>query len=282
MGNLKKHLIILISVIIFYPAHSLNKAGFTTVFPLKYNDTKAMNSDKNNPSDQQDNPTALKEPLKSLVESIHWYGQSSIRIPLKDKFIYIDPFQLTEKGQAAFVLITHPHFDHFNIDEINKVADHNTPIYAPKECCDKLKSQGFKNCTDIIPGQSYSVEGIKFETVPAYNTIKNNHPKEKQWVGYVLTLGEIKIYHPGDTNRIPEMKSISCDIAFMPLGQTYTMQNVQEAADAILDVKAKIAIPFHFGIYEGAEDNALLFKQLLINKATVIIKVPLTKLQTIQ
>jgi len=282
MGNLKKHLIIILCLIIFYPAYSLNKVGFNSVFPMIYNDYKAMKTDNNSLSDQQDNPSAKKESLKTMVESIHWYGQSSIRIPLKDKFIYIDPFQLIEKGQAAVVLITHPHFDHFSIEEINKVADHNTPIFAPKECCDKLKSQGFKNCTEVIPGKSFIVEGIKFETVPSYNTIKNNHPKEKQWVGYILTLGEIKIYHPGDTNRIPEMKSISCDIAFMPLGQTYTMQNVQEAADAILDVKAKIAIPFHFGIYEGAEDNALLFKQLLINKATVIIKVPLTKLQTIQ
>jgi len=282
MENLKRSLTIIICLIIFYPAYSLNKAGFNCVFPLIYNDNKAMKTDKNSLSDQQDNPSAKKESLKTMVESIHWYGQSSIRIPLKDKFIYIDPFQLTEKGQAAVVLITHPHFDHFSIDEIKKVADHNTPIYAPKECCDKLKLQGFKHCTDVIPGQTFNVDGIKIETVPSYNTVKTNHPKEKRWVGYVLTIGDIKIYHPGDTNRIPEMKSIHADIAFMPLGQTYTMQNVQEAVNAILDVKAKIAIPIHYGIYEGAEDNALLFKQLLTTKATVIIKVPLTKLQTIQ
>jgi L-ascorbate metabolism protein UlaG (beta-lactamase superfamily) len=282
MGNLKKSLLIIICIIIFYPAYSLNKARFNSVFPLIYNDNKAMKTDNNSLSNQQDSPSAKKDKLKTMVESIHWYGQSSIRIPLKDKFIYIDPFQLTEKGQAAFVLITHPHFDHFSIEEIKKVADHNTPIYAPKECCDKLKLQGFKHCTDILPGQTFTIEGIKVETVPSYNTVKNNHPKEKQWVGYLLTIGDIKIYHPGDTNRIPEMKSIRCDIAFMPLGQTYTMQNVQEAANAILDVKAKIAIPFHYGMYEGEEDNALLFKQLLLNKATVVIKVPLTKLQTIQ
>lgn len=281
MGNLKQKLLILICLFALNPVFALNKAGFNSVFPLKHYENKAMKSDKNILSDQQDNATALKEPLKSLVESIHWYGQSSIRIPLKDKFIYIDPFQLTEKGQAAVVLITHPHFDHFSIDEISKVADHNTPIYAPKECCDKLRSQGFKNCTDVVSGQSFSVEDIKFETVPAYNTVKNNHPNDKHWVGYVVTIRDIKIYHPGDTNRIPEMQSIRCDIAFMPLGQTYTMQNVQEAADAITDVKAKVAIPFHYGMYEGAAENALLFKQLLTNKAITIIKEPLTKLQSI-
>jgi L-ascorbate metabolism protein UlaG (beta-lactamase superfamily) len=276
MKTLKQKLLLLFCLIVFIPSFAMNKAGINTVFPLNPNENKTMNSDKNT-----NQAEGLKEPLKSMVENIHWYGQSSIRIPFNSKFIYIDPFQLTEKDPAALILITHPHFDHFSVDEISKVATHSTPIYAPKECCDKLRVLGFKNCNDVLPDQSFSVGDIKFETVPSYNTIKNNHPKEKRWVGYVLTLGKIKIYHPGDTNRIPEMKSIHCDIAFMPLGQTYTMQNVQEAADAVTDVKAKVAIPIHYGMYEGAVDNALLFKQLLTHKALVVIKVPLTKLQTI-
>ena len=238
-----------------------------------------MKSDSNNKSEQQNNGEELKEPLKSLIENIPWYGQSSIRIPFKDKFIYIDPFKLTEKEPATVILITHPHFDHFSIEEIGKVTKHNTPIYAPKECNDQLRSKGYTNCVDVVPGQSFNIGDIHFETVPAYNTVKNNHPKEKQWVGYILTLDGIRIYHAGDTNRIPEMQSIRCDIAFMPLGQTYTMLNVQEAVDAITDLKAKVAIPFHYGMYEGAASDALLFKQLLTNKAITIIKEPKTKLQ---
>ena len=276
MENLKQKLLILFCLIVFIPAYSLNKAGFKAVFPFNHNENKTMNSDNNTHQTEE-----LKEPLKSMVDKIHWYGQSSVRISFEGKFIYIDPFQLTEKDPAAIVLITHPHFDHFSVEEISKVANHSTPIYAPKECCDKLRLLGFKNCNDVLPDQSFSVDDIKFETVPSYNTIKNNHPKEKRWVGYVLTLGKIKVYQPGDTNRIPEMKSIHCDIAFMPLGQTYTMQNVQEAADAVTDVKAKVAIPIHYGMYEGALTDAPIFKQLLANKALVVIKEPLTKLQTI-
>lgn len=220
-------------------------------------------------------------PSKSLVENIQWYGQSSVRIPFEKKFIYIDPFQITDKEPADIILITHPHFDHFSIEDINKIANHNTSICAPKECCDKLRKLGFTKCLDVVPGQSITVDGISIKTVPAYNTVKNNHPKEKKWVGYILTLGDLKIYHPGDTNRIPEMESISCDIAFMPLGQTYTMQNVEEAAAAVLDVKAKIAIPIHYGIYEGDEKNANLFKQILKDKKVVtVIKECRTKLQT--
>jgi L-ascorbate metabolism protein UlaG (beta-lactamase superfamily) len=224
----------------------------------------------------------MMDPSKSLVENIQWYGQSSVRIPFGKKFIYIDPFQVTDKETADIILITHPHFDHFSIDDINKIANHNTSICAPKECCDKLRKLGFTKCLDVVPGQSIKVEGVNIKTVPAYNTVKNNHPKDKKWVGYVLTLGDLKIYHPGDTNRIPEMKSISCDIAFMPLGQTYTMQNVEEAAAAVLDVKAKIAIPIHYGIYEGDEKNAVLFKQLLNGKVVTVIKECRNKLQAIR
>ena len=235
-----------------------------------------------NPSHNQERKfETIKEPLKSLVESIHWYGQSSIRIPYKDKFIYIDPFLLTESDQAIAVLITHPHFDHFSIEEISKVASHTTRIFAPKECCDKLKTAGFKNCVDVVPGQTFIIDDIGIETFPAYNTVKINHPKDKNWVGYLLTLGDLKIYHPGDTNRIPEMQSIRCDLAFMPLGQTYTMQDIQEATDAITDVKAKVAIPFHYGIYEGDVEGAQQFQQLLINKAITVIKEPKNKLQEI-
>jgi len=274
MKTLKQNLLLLFCLFVFIPSFALNKAGINTVFSLNPNEIKAMNSDNNiNPAE------GLKEPLKSMVENIHWYGQSSIRIPFNGKLIYIDPFQITEKDPAALILITHPHFDHFSVDEISKVATHTTPIYAPKECNDKLRSLGYKNCVDVVPSQSFNVGDIKFETVPSYNTIKNNHPKDKHWVGYVLTLGTLKIYHPGDTNRIPEMKAIHCDIAFMPLGQTYTMQNVQEAADAVMDVKAKVAIPIHYGIYEGASTDAPLFKQLLANKVWVVIKEPLTKLK---
>ena len=220
----------------------------------------------------------LKEPLKSLVESIQWYGQSSVRIPFGDKFIYIDPFKITDTEMADLILITHPHFDHFSIDEINKIATPDTSIYAPEECCEKLRSHGFKKCTVVFPGQSFTFKGFSIYTVPAYNTVKYNHPKEMEWVGYVINLGGVKIYHSGDTNRIPEMKSISCDIAFIPLGQTYTMQNVKEAADAVVDVKAKVAIPIHFGIYEGTENDAVIFRELLNDKVITVIKESKNKL----
>lgn len=57
------------------------------------------------------------------------------------------------------------------------------------------------------------------------------------------------------------MKDIVCDIALLPLGQTYTMNSVEDAAEAAIDVKAKIAIPFHYGLYEGTEEDSVKFRK---------------------
>ncbi len=89
------------------------------------------------------------------------------------------------------------------------------------------------------------------------------HPKHNGWVGYVVTVGGRRIYHAGDTERIPEMKTFSCDIALLPLGQTYTMESVEDAAAAARDVKASMAIPIHFGMYEGTQADAEKFRDLL-------------------
>jgi L-ascorbate metabolism protein UlaG (beta-lactamase superfamily) len=109
--------------------------------------------------------------------------------------------------------------------------------------------------------------------VPAYNVVKTNyHPKGNKWVGYILTIDGVKIYHAGDTERIPEMQEFTCDIVMLPLGQTYTMNSVEEAAEATLDVQAKIAIPIHYGMYEGTVEDAKKFQELLKNKVQVVIQ----------
>jgi L-ascorbate metabolism protein UlaG (beta-lactamase superfamily) len=118
-----------------------------------------------------------------------------------------------------------------------------------------------------------TVGNIQIEAVPAYNIVKTNyHPKEKKYVGYIITVEGVRIYHAGDTERIPEMKEFTCDIVLLPLGQTYTMNTVEEAAEAALDVKAKFAIPIHYGMYEGKMEDAIKFAELLKDKIQVVIQ----------
>jgi L-ascorbate metabolism protein UlaG (beta-lactamase superfamily) len=109
--------------------------------------------------------------------------------------------------------------------------------------------------------------------VPVYNVVKTNfHPNQNNWVGYIITVDRVRIYHAGDTERIPEMMTFSRDIAMLPLGQTYTMNSVEDAAKAAIDVKAKTAIPIHYDMYEGAKADAEMFKKLQEGMVTVVIK----------
>lgn len=208
---------------------------------------------------------------ENIADSLHWIKQSCFKIQVVGKTIYFDPLGIKKADSADIILITHPHGDHFSPADIAKIATGKTTIYGPKEC----KYNGTcKEFVEVVPGQTIEIApNISITTVPAYNVVKTNfHPKEKQWVGYLVKFGNIVVYHAGDTERIPEMKNFTAHIALLPLGQTYTMNSVEEAADAARDVKAEIAIPMHWGAYEGTAADAQKFKSLLENEMKVIIK----------
>jgi L-ascorbate metabolism protein UlaG (beta-lactamase superfamily) len=189
---------------------------------------------------------AALSPAEAL-QGIKWYGQSSLRIELGGKVIWLDPVNAGVSEKADLILITHNHQDHFSKADIKALSGPNTRVLAG------FNAQGLER---IKPGDSVSVGDIKIEAVPAYNIKKNAHPKGSAFCGFIISVGGVRIYDAGDTERIPEMKAISCDIVFLPLGQTYTMGSVEEAEAAALDVKASIAIPFHFGQYEGTKADA--------------------------
>jgi len=213
------------------------------------------------------------EKAMEMIENIHWLGQAAVKVTAGDKVIYFDPYLIEEQDQADIILLTHGHGDHLSIADISRVTTEQTVIIAPKSCENELSSVKKAKLILSEPGFKENVEGIAIEAVPAYNVVKTNfHPKQNGWVGYIITVDEVRIYHAGDTELIPEMKTFSCDIAMLPLGQTYTMNSVEDAANAALGVKAKIAIPIHYGLYEGTEADAERFKTILEGKATVVLK----------
>ncbi len=213
------------------------------------------------------------EMLKFAHENISWLGQSGIKIKYAERRIYFDPYKLSASDSADLLLITHDHGDHLSPQDIQKILTPQTILIAPQSCRKSVQDFVVAERVLMQAGDQKEVAGFSIHAVPAYNIKKTRfHPKSKQYLGYVITVGDVTIYHAGDTERIPEMKSIDCDIALLPLGQTYTMDSVEQAAAAAKDVQAKVAIPIHYGLYEGKPADAQTFKELLKDQIQVIIK----------
>ena len=199
-----------------------------------------------------------------MLENIEVLYHSSIRIN-KEKIIYIDPFKINKNyNDADIIFITHDHYDHYSEEDIDKVINENTTIIIPDELLTKLLRKGInKNAIITVePNKNYMVQGIKFETISAYNTNKTFHPKENGWVGYIIMINGIRYYIAGDTDITEENKQVKCDVAFVPVGGTYTM-DFKEAASLINEIKPKIAIPIHYGSIVGTEQDAIDFIRLL-------------------
>ncbi len=189
------------------------------------------------------------------MENIRWFGHASFSITdtkSGNKIYFIDPYQLPELGpeKADIIFITHAHPDHLSLGDIDHILKSETIVVATSDSLVTLKipdSQKF----NVTPNQEYEIKGLKFETVPAYNVAPeklNFHPKTNNWVGYIIFVNNLKIYHAGDTDFIPEMKTFAAkklDVAMLPMGGDYTM-GVEEMVEAANAIAAKVTIPMHY------------------------------------
>ncbi|MBN1550409.1 MBL fold metallo-hydrolase [bacterium] len=190
-----------------------------------------------------------------MIDNIKWLGHASFRIE-HNVIIYIDPWKLSSGPAADLILITHEHFDHFSPNDIEKVRTDDTIIVGPKTCAGTIQPMRTVKQLDVI-----SAAGLRVEATPAYNINKPFHPRSDDRVGYLIEIDNQNIYHAGDTDHIPEMKNIKCDIALLPVSGKYVM-TPEEAARAVDDLRCRYAIPMHYGDIVGSEENARRFKEL--------------------
>lgn len=191
--------------------------------------------------------------------------QSSIRIEDGSLVVYFDPLKIAEQHDANYIFITHSHWDHFSPDDIQKVANENTSIIAPRDVYDKLMKTGFdaSKLHRVQPYDELDLDGIHVQAVPAYNINKDFHPKANNWVGYVVTINNATYYIMGDTDALPENESIRCNTLFIPIGGTYTM-DATEAANFTNKIHPTTVIPIHYGMVIGTHEDFVRYK-LLVN-----------------
>lgn len=206
---------------------------------------------------QETQKSQITKELKMKAENIRWLGHDSFRIDDQGKQIYIDPWKLSAKAvKADYILVTHSHYDHFSKEDIDKIKTDGTKIIGPADVAKELG----KNTVAMSPNQEITIDRLKIKAIPAYNINKKYHPRANNWVGYVITLSDgTSIYHAGDTDFIPEMKSLKVDIALLPVSGTYVM-TADEAIQAANTFQPKIVIPMHYGTIVGSEKDAERFK----------------------
>jgi L-ascorbate metabolism protein UlaG (beta-lactamase superfamily) len=198
-----------------------------------------------------------------LTAGIHWLGHDSFRIEWEGVQIYIDPYRIKGGPPADLILISHDHSDHCSPEDVAKIRSPNTVIVTVAAAAAKLGG-----VVEIVkPGDERTLKGVHIRMVPAYNTNKFRspgnlfHPPEKAYIGVLLTLGERRIYHTGDSDFIPEMRAIETDVALLPVSGIYVM-TAEEAALAAQAIRPTLAIPMHVGADIGSFDSTELFKRL--------------------
>ncbi len=198
-------------------------------------------------------------------ENIRWLGHDGFLIDASKK-IYFDPYQIEGGPTADIICISHEHFDHCSPEDVSKIQGPDTVIVTERQSEGKLSG----DIRVMKPGDSLEVDGVPIRAVASYNTHKDFHPRNNGWLGFIVKIDGVSIYHAGDTDVIPEMKEIDADIALLPVSGTYVM-TADEAVKAALTLQPKLAIPMHYGAIVGDESDAEKFKDALDGKVDVLI-----------
>ena len=196
-----------------------------------------------------------------------FFAHASLAIEYEGRHIYLDPVMVnadyTKLPKADIILVSHSHYDHFDMAAIDALLKPDTHILL-----DKSSAEGFQgNCYTMLPGAvTEPMADIRVEAVAAYNTSEHQlqfHPKEREDCGYVLTIDNaVRIYMSGDTEPTDELRAVkNIDIAFICVNQPYTM-TPEQAVEAVKAIKPTIYYPYHYGQVDEPTDVEALAKML--------------------
>jgi len=193
---------------------------------------------------------------------ITFLGHGSLYFEFGGKIIHVDPYgkvaDYSRLPKADLVLITHEHHDHLDPHALQQVRTHQTRIIMTQACSPEV-DEGIV----MKYGDERTEDGIHIKAVPAYNIEhkrENGQPYHPKGVGngYILTFGDIRVYVAGDTENIPEMKTIQdIDVAFLPMNLPYTM-TPEMVADAARMFHPRILYPYHYGQSDTSRLEELL------------------------
>jgi len=192
-----------------------------------------------------------------MIERIHWLGSASFRIngPPHNEgpVVYIDPFRLPADSPAAdLVLVSNDHYDNCSPEDVARVTGPRTVILANQRAAGRLPG----NVQVLRPWQgAYRSSSVSVTAVPAYSVNHASYARNFGGLGFIISMMRHDIYYAGDTELIPEMATIGCDIALLPIGGEYMMA-VEDAVQAVKLLKPVYAIPMSYSVRSDITNRA--------------------------
>jgi L-ascorbate metabolism protein UlaG (beta-lactamase superfamily) len=218
-----------------------------------------------------------------------WLGQSGFLLQWKGRHLLLDPYlsdSLTRKyanqptphirmtalpvqpGRLGFVDVvtcSHSHTDHLDPETLLSVFEANPRLRlvipeAEREVVEKKLAVTWLSTIGLDQGGIVEIDGIRIHAVAsAHETITLDSAGRSRFLGYVIELGNWKIYHSGDTVRYPALpeilKPFRIDVALLPInGRSPERKvagnlNAREAAWLGLEIGAGTVIPCHYDMF---------------------------------
>lgn len=163
-------------------------------------------------------------------------------------------------GKFDTVLISHLHYDHLDVRSL-ALLGMDVPIVTPPGGKGILATAGFHNVREVQIGDEFFCNQVSIRVVAAAHDPRRSlfNPIGEQCLGYVFE-GSATVYFPGDTQIFPEMARVldtlenGLDLGLMPVwGWGYNRGKMhmgpKEAAEALVMLKPRWAIPIHWGTY---------------------------------
>lgn len=205
-------------------------------------------------------------------------GHAGFIIEFTEKKLRIafDPYDIKEEQPVDYIFVSHQHFDHCDPVSIRKLLKNSTRVIAPA-CCERELSEFGQQLELLKDKEKHKLKQCIYWALPAYNVNKFRtpnevfHPKDMGGVGFVVEVDGFRMYHAGDTDRIPEMDGLKkLDLAFLPISGTFVM-TLEEAIEAAQVLKPKMVIPMHFGKLLGSVGDANRYHNMLRDQIPVMV-----------
>lgn len=225
--------------------------------------------------------------------TVDWFGYATIRLATEDgPTVYIDPGRygvLTgewtphadgldhppatdyDARDGDVVCVTHDH--HYDSDGVRRVASEDGTLVAyeavyPPEIDRDVEEIDELPYETVRPGQhdDLAVGDAIVRTVPAHNQPggprsnedgEPNHP-EGFGVGYLVTIGGLTAFYPGDSDVLDGHEELDVDVFLPPISENLTMDR-HEAAELAEALDPELVVPVHYDTFELAEADARAF-----------------------